>query len=92
MKDSFARTRRMHLHLGSVDTALIEKIAGLLPLTEVAEGSSAHEVTITFDRFRFTAGQIVSAVLEVAEVGELHLDEPAIEDVVRKVYAGELLR
>jgi hypothetical protein len=24
-------------------------------------------------------------------VGELHRDEPAIEDVVRKVYAGELL-
>ncbi|GIH11402.1 daunorubicin ABC transporter ATP-binding protein [Rhizocola hellebori] len=92
MKDSFARTRRMHVHLGFVDEAVIEKIADLLPLTEVAAGSSAHEVTITFDRFQFTAGQIVSAVLAVAEVGELHLDEPAIEDVVRKVYAGELLR
>jgi ABC-2 type transport system ATP-binding protein len=89
MKDSFARTRRMHLHLGTVDEALIEKVSDRLPLTEVAAGSGPHEITITFDRFRFTAGQIVSAVLEVAEVGELHLDEPAIEDVVRKVYAGE---
>jgi ABC-2 type transport system ATP-binding protein len=92
MKDSFARTRRMHLHLALGDAAMIEKIADLLPLTEVLAGSSPHEVTITFDRFLFTAGQIVSAVLTVAEVGELHLDEPAIEDVVRKVYAGELLR
>jgi len=42
--------------------------------------------------FSHTAGQIISAVLGVCEVGEFHLDEPEIEDVVRKVYAGELLR
>jgi ABC-2 type transport system ATP-binding protein len=29
-------------------------------------------------------------VLPLAEVVELRIDEPAIEDVVRKVYAGEL--
>ncbi len=92
MKDSFARTRKMHLQLGFLDDSVVEKVAGLLPLAEVAVGSGAQEITVTFDRFRFTAGQIVSTVLEVAEIGELHLDEPAIEDVVRKVYAGELLR
>ncbi|WP_117209384.1 ABC transporter ATP-binding protein [Allorhizocola rhizosphaerae] len=87
MKDSFARTRRMHLHI--TDGTPMDVIAKHLSTADVSgEGS---EVTIAFDRFAHTAGQIIAAVLQVAEVGEFHLDEPAIEDVVRKVYAGELL-
>ena len=43
-----------------------------------------------FDRFAVTAGRIMAAVSEVSEVVDLRIDEPAIEDVVRKVYAGEL--
>jgi viologen exporter family transport system ATP-binding protein len=89
MKDRFARVRTMHLQL--VAPIELEKIAGRLPGAEVAEGEGVHDISVSFDRFTHTAGQIVAAVLEVAEVGELHLDEPAIEDVVRKVYAGELL-
>ena len=90
MKDQFARVRRMHLQLAS--SVPLAQVAAVLPETEVAQGDGPHSVTITFDRFKHTAGQIVSSVLQVTEVGELHLDEPAIEDVVRKVYAGELLR
>ncbi|HCT81576.1 MAG TPA: sugar ABC transporter ATP-binding protein, partial [Micromonosporaceae bacterium] len=90
MKDRFARMRRMHLQLAQATP--IEKLEELLPTATVEPGESPHEITVTFDRFTHTAGQIIAAVLEVAEVGELHLDEPAIEDVVRKVYAGELLR
>jgi viologen exporter family transport system ATP-binding protein len=87
MKDRFARVRRMHLQV--VD-GYPQKITERLPAVEVT--GSGHEITLTFDRFSHTAGQIISAVLEVCEVGEFHLEEPEIEDVVRKVYAGELLR
>jgi ABC-2 type transport system ATP-binding protein len=87
MKDRFARVRRMHLQVPSAYHAKIEE---MLPGVEVT--GSGHELSITFDRFSHTAGQIISAVLGVCEVGEFHLDEPEIEDVVRKVYAGELLR
>ena len=87
MKDRFARVRRMHLQVASGYQGKIRKV---LPGVEVTE--NGHEVTLTFDRFSHTAGQIISAVLGVCEVGEFHLDEPEIEDVVRKVYAGELLR
>jgi ABC-2 type transport system ATP-binding protein len=90
MKDRFARLRRIHLQLTT--QVPLEKIAGVLPETEVSQGDGPHQVTIAFDRFTHTAGQIMAAVLELSEVGELHLDEPAIEDVVRRVYAGELLR
>ncbi|GAA1376209.1 ATP-binding cassette domain-containing protein [Catellatospora chokoriensis] len=90
MKDRFARVRRMRLQLA--EPTPVEKLAERLPDVEVVAGDSPAEVTVTFDRFTHTAGQIIAGVLDVVEVGELHLDEPAIEDVVRKVYAGELLR
>ncbi|HEX6684283.1 MAG TPA: ATP-binding cassette domain-containing protein [Candidatus Limnocylindrales bacterium] len=87
MKDRFARVRRIHLQVAS---GYPQKIVEKLPGVEVS--GELPEITVTFDRFAYTAGRIISAVLEVAEIGEFHLEEPAIEDVVRKVYAGELLR
>lgn len=89
MKDRFARVRRMHFQLSA--PVSLSAVASALPATEVAAGETANQLTITFDRFTHTAGQIVSSLLKLTEIGELHLDEPAIEDVVRKVYAGELL-
>ncbi|GHJ50028.1 ABC transporter ATP-binding protein [Catellatospora sp. TT07R-123] len=89
MKDRFARTRRMRLQLA--EAVPVARLAARLPDVEVLPGAGPQEVTVVFDRFSHTAGQVIAAVLGVVEVGELHLDEPAIEDVVRKVYAGELL-
>jgi ABC-2 type transport system ATP-binding protein len=87
MKDRFARVRRMHLQL--LESVAAEKVQERLPNVELeCDGTT---ISIGFDRFIHTAGQIIARVLEVAEVGEFHLEEPAIEDVVRKVYAGELL-
>jgi ABC-2 type transport system ATP-binding protein len=91
VKDSFARHRSLHLQLvTAVDPA---RVAARLPDAEV-EGAGDRpvtELTIRFDRFRLTAGQVINAVSELSEVADLHIDEPAIEDVVRKVYAGEIL-
>jgi ABC-2 type transport system ATP-binding protein len=33
---------------------------------------------------------VLTAVLGVVDVVDIEIDEPAIEDVIRKVYAGEL--
>ena len=44
-----------------------------------------------FDRFALTAGQVVTRALTLGELVDFRLDEPAIEDVIRKVYAGDLL-
>jgi ABC-2 type transport system ATP-binding protein len=90
MKDQFARVRRMHLQL--IEPTPVARIAEQLPDAEVTQGETPHEITVTFDRFTHTAGAIIGKVIAITEVGEFHLDEPAIEDVVRKVYAGELLR
>ena len=37
-----------------------------------------------------TAGQVIATASSLAEIDDLLIDEPAIEDVVRKVYSGEL--
>jgi ABC-2 type transport system ATP-binding protein len=53
-------------------------------------GAKARELTVRFDRFALTAGQVIASVSALSEVDDLRIDEPTIEDVVRKVYSGEL--
>ncbi|MEH1123272.1 ABC transporter ATP-binding protein [Micromonospora sp. CPCC 206061] len=88
VKDRFARDRRMHLVLAEPVPHAV--VAARLPRAEVVAGGTATEFTVVFDRFGHTAGEVIAALLPLAEVVELRIDEPAIEDVVRKVYAGEL--
>ncbi|WP_033344469.1 ABC transporter ATP-binding protein [Catenuloplanes japonicus] len=88
VKDDFARERRIHLQLAS--PVPLASLSDRLPDAVVVAGDEPGEFTVTVDRFRQTAGAVISAVLPLAEVVELRIDEPAIEDVIRKVYAGEL--
>jgi ABC-2 type transport system ATP-binding protein len=88
VKDRFARERSVHLQLA--DAVPLASVAALLPDAEVTAGDAPGELTVRFDRFAVTAGRIINAVSQVSEVLDLRIDEPAIEDVVRKVYAGEL--
>ncbi|WP_425560709.1 hypothetical protein [Luedemannella helvata] len=86
VKDSFARERRLHVDF----TAPVapERLAELLPGAEIEGGQQSF--TIRFDRFTHTAAQVMSALLAAGEVADFRLDEPAIEDVIRRVYAGDL--
>lgn len=88
VKDRFARDRSVHLQLS--DPVPLATVAAALPDAEVTAGAAAGEFTVRFDRFQVTAGRIITAVSGLSEVLDLRIDEPAIEDVVRKVYAGEL--
>jgi ABC-2 type transport system ATP-binding protein len=88
VKDAYARDRTMHFELGSA--AATAALRERLPGTTVTTGPGEHQLTVTFDRLALSAGEVLAAVLAGAEVLEMRIDEPAIEDVVRKVYAGEL--
>jgi ABC-2 type transport system ATP-binding protein len=91
VKDRFARHRRIHVVVR--DPLDATAVADALPQAEVSSdppGRPARELTIRFDRFALTAGQVIATVSGLAEVVDLHIDEPAIEDVVRRVYSGEL--
>jgi ABC-2 type transport system ATP-binding protein len=88
VKDRFARERLMHLQLA--DPVPLARMVELLPDAEVTAGPVPGEFSVRFDRFAVTAGRIMAVVSELSEVIDLRIDEPAIEDVIRKVYAGEL--
>jgi ABC-2 type transport system ATP-binding protein len=88
VKDTFARERSMHFFArGVVDLAAVRERLGD---AEVLPGETPEELQVRFDRFDTTAGDVVGAVMAVADVVDVRIDEPAIEDVVRKVYAGQL--
>jgi ABC-2 type transport system ATP-binding protein len=97
VKDSFARQRELHLQFlasGGTPPVRLADLAALVPDADVTPGTLTGEhteFTVRFDRFALTAGQVVTRALTLGEVVDFRLDEPAIEDVIRKVYAGDLL-
>ncbi|MFB6395693.1 ATP-binding cassette domain-containing protein [Polymorphospora lycopeni] len=89
VKDTYARQRNVHLQLAG-DVALPD-LAARFPAAAVHAGPNPGEFTVAFDKAALTVGQILAGVIPLAEVVEVRIDEPAIEDVIRKVYAGELI-
>lgn len=88
VKDTHVRDRSMHFELAA--PAPLDRIAARITGARVVPGASDREVTVTFDRFVLAAREVLAAVLAEAEIVDMRIDEPAIEDVVRKVYAGQL--
>ena len=89
VKDEFARERILHVSTEQrVDPDLVR---AALPGTDVTAGETPLWHAIRFDRFALTAGQAVAAVSGVATVVDFRIDEPGIEDVIRRVYSGDLL-
>jgi ABC-2 type transport system ATP-binding protein len=87
VKDTFARERSIEFELAAAPPPGLQS---RLPEGSKLEEVSARGVRVTFDRTTATAGQILSAVTADAEVVDMHIAEPAIEDVIRRLYAGEL--
>ena len=89
VKDEFARERI--LHVSTEERVDPELVRAALPGTDVTAGETPLWHAIRFDRFALTAGQAVAAVSGVATVVDFRIDEPGIEDVIRRVYSGDLL-
>lgn len=49
-----------------------------------------REITIVFDRFKYTAKNVLEIIMKCVDVVDFQLDEPDIEDVVKNVYEGRL--
>jgi ABC-2 type transport system ATP-binding protein len=56
---------------------------------EIARAND-REMTVVFDRFRFTAKQVLEFIMRTVEVVDFQLEEPDIERVVKNVYEGRL--
>jgi ABC-2 type transport system ATP-binding protein len=89
VKDRFARERILHVE--TARPAPLENLQASLPGAEVTVEDTPLRYAVRFDRFAMTAGQAVSAVAGLTELVDFRVDEPSIEDVIRRVYSGELV-
>ncbi|MBF9132201.1 ATP-binding cassette domain-containing protein [Plantactinospora sp. S1510] len=88
-KDAYARQRQLSVQVDApVDLAALR--AGL-PEAQVEQGASTRELVVVFDRFAHRATEVLDALTRQVDVVDFRLQEPQIEDVVRRVYRGELL-
>jgi ABC-2 type transport system ATP-binding protein len=89
LKDAHVRERSMSFELAD-GVRSVERISARLQGAQVRLGTNDRELTVTFDRIALAARQVLAAVLDEAEIIDMQIDEPSIEAVVRKVYAGQL--
>lgn len=87
LKDNYARDRVIHFALARPPESMAPICAGL-PACEVS--SDQLSLSVRFDRFQFAAGEIAAAVMPHVEVVDFRIDEPEVEDLIRKVYLGQL--
>ncbi|GAB3151974.1 ATP-binding cassette domain-containing protein [Micromonospora sonneratiae] len=87
VRQQIARERTLHLTL---DAEWTDGLDIDLPGTHLSLGVSPRHISIVFDRSAYGAGEIVAAVSSRVPVADLRIDEPSIEDVVRRAYSGEL--
>jgi ABC-2 type transport system ATP-binding protein len=88
VKDEFARERILHVHTETAVPA--EAVEAALPGATVTAGETPLWHEIRFDRFTLTAGQVVGSLSQLANLIDFRVDEPGIEDVIRRVYSGDL--
>jgi ABC-2 type transport system ATP-binding protein len=87
LKDNYARDRVIHFELARPPVSMDPICAGL-PACDLR--SDGLGISVRFDRFEFAAGEIAAAVMKHVEVIDFRIDEPEVEDLIRKVYLGQL--
>jgi len=86
--DKYVKERTIRIIAGArVDRA--GAADGLPAGVEIAQAGE-RELTVVFDRFRFTAKDVLEIVMRTVEVRDFQLEEPDIERVVKSVYEGRL--
>ncbi|MFD0679114.1 MULTISPECIES: ABC transporter ATP-binding protein [unclassified Paenibacillus] len=89
VKDAFARERTIHFQLSeplSGNRHILTDWPGAF-----VEQKEGQHIAIRFDRFEVSASEVVSRVMRLGEVIDFRIDEPKIEQVIRRVYEGELV-
>ncbi len=79
----------MHVDLSSRPASLAGITTRLAGAT-VTEERDGHGLAVAFDPLAHTAGDVLTAIQSELDVVDIRIKEPAIEDVVRRMYAGRL--
>jgi ABC-2 type transport system ATP-binding protein len=88
VKDIFARERTIHFQMENPLPQLAEIIEALPGV--ILENIEKHAFSVRFDRFIIAAGEVAGHIMKYGNVIDFRIDEPKIDQVIRKVYAGEL--
>lgn len=87
LKDNYARDRVIHFQLARPPESMDPICAGL-PACELSK--DGLRLSVRFDRFEHAAGEIAGVVMPLVEVVDFRIDEPEVEDLIRRVYLGQL--
>lgn len=86
--DKYVKERSIRISASSkIDEAATVKA---LPVGMRVALASDREITVMFDRFKYTAKNVLEIMMKTVDVADFQLDEPDIEQVVKNVYEGHL--
>jgi ABC-2 type transport system ATP-binding protein len=88
VKRNFAKERRIYFQVATSRSLLLAEIAAVPGLK--LEMMGELEFSISFDRYEYTASEIVSRVMKHGEVQDFRMEESNIEQVIKAVYDGNL--
>jgi ABC-type uncharacterized transport system ATPase subunit len=89
VKDRYDRDRILHIE--TARPVPLETLRASLPGAQVTMEDNPLRYAVRFDRFTMTAGHAVTALAGLSDLVDFRVDEPSIEDVIRRVYSGELV-
>ncbi|MFC3494834.1 ABC transporter ATP-binding protein [Glycomyces rhizosphaerae] len=90
LKAHYITTKAVNLVLE--EAADVKALAEKFPTYEWTAGEAASEVTATYESARFTTAEVLGDLTGQLAPRDLSLSEPSIEDVIRRLYAGELTK
>jgi ABC-2 type transport system ATP-binding protein len=86
--DKYVKERRIRI---TASARINERdVAREMPAGVSVVRSNDREITIVFDRFKYTARSVLEIIMKSVEVVDFQLEEPDIERVVKNVYEGRL--
>lgn len=88
VKDEFARERILHMQVEEPPS--VDELRRALPGATIEPGETPLWFSVRFDRRSMTAGHVVATLSDLVNPVDFRVDEPGIEDVIRRVYTGEL--
>jgi ABC-2 type transport system ATP-binding protein len=88
VKDTYAKNRTIHFQVETPIKSL-ESITQQLSAIKLNDDQGT-QFSVSFDRFAITAGEVVGHIMKYGKVLDINIDEPNIEQVIKKVYEGDI--
>lgn len=88
VKSRFARNRVIFFQVGSPLPELYQQLSQTPGMK--LDLQSDQEFSVSFDRYEYTASEVVSRVMRHGEVIDFRMEDANIEQVIKSVYDGNL--